>query len=53
MVRVYRCILGGLIVLAIAFGVWYVMFSYNEQRSVENATLVSECQYGKEEGRCA
>lgn len=38
--RIYRCVLVILMVAAIGFGVWYCTYSINEQRSIENGTLV-------------
>jgi len=38
--RIYRCVLVVLMVAAIGFGVWYCTHSYNEQRSMEDGTLV-------------
>lgn len=40
MIKIYRCIIGSLMVLAIAFGVWYVFSTYNEQTSDKDGTLV-------------
>lgn len=38
--RMYRCFLVVLMLAAIGFGVWYCTYTYNEQRSNENGTLV-------------
>ena len=40
--RMYRCFLVVLMIAAIGFGVWYCTYTYNEQRSVKDGTLVLE-----------
>ena len=40
MIRIYRCIIAALMVAAIGFGVWYCIYTYDEQRSIEDGTLV-------------
>lgn len=42
MIKIYRCIIGSLMVLAIAFGMWYVFSHYYEQSAVKDGTLVME-----------
>ena len=43
--RMYRCVLVVLMIAAIGFGVWYCSYTYNEQRSIEDGTLVYDCIY--------
>ena len=38
--KVYRLFLMTLLLAVIAFGIWYVVSSYSEQRSSENGLLV-------------
>ncbi len=38
--KIYRFFLVVILVAVIAFGVWYVVSAYNEQRSSENGMLV-------------
>lgn len=38
--RMYRCVLVVLMIAAIGFGVWYYTYSYSEQRSIKDGTLV-------------
>jgi len=38
--RMYRCFIVVLMIAAIGFGVWYCTYTYNEQRSVKDGTLV-------------
>ena len=42
MIRVYRWFIGSLMVLAIVFGIWYVVSNYDEESSVQKGTLVWE-----------
>lgn len=42
MVRIYRYVLVTILVGLIIWGVWYVVSSYNEQRSREEGILVLE-----------
>jgi len=42
MIRMYRWFIGSLMVLAIAFGIWYVVSNFDEQSSVQDGTLVWE-----------
>lgn len=48
--KIYRCILGCLLVFFIVIGVLYVYAHYNEQRSMKDGTLVfrSESIRGEE-----
>lgn len=50
MVRIYRCIIAALMVAAIAFGIWYVVYTNSEQRSVKDGTLVYSEENRKEYG---
>ena len=38
--KIYRCILGCLLVVFIVLGVWYVVSNIYEQRSIEDGTLI-------------
>lgn len=38
--KIYRCIIGGLMVFFIIIGVWYIVSCYNEQRSMYDGTLI-------------
>lgn len=38
--KIYRCVVGCLLVFFIAIGVWYMVSCYNEQRSIEDGTLI-------------
>ncbi|MBQ6811653.1 MAG: hypothetical protein IJP06_00930 [Agathobacter sp.] len=38
--RIYRCFIVVLMIVAIGFGVWYCTNFYAEQRSVKDGTLV-------------
>ena len=38
--RIYRCFLVVLIIVAISFGVWYYTFTNNQHRSTKDGTLV-------------
>lgn len=40
--KVYRFVLALVLVVAIGFGVWYVISAYNEQRSSKDGLLVQE-----------
>lgn len=40
MIRIYRCVIAALMVAAIGFGVWYCVYTYDEQRSIKDGTLV-------------
>lgn len=42
MMRIYRVVLMIFLVMAIGFGVWYCVYSYDEQRSTKDGTLVLE-----------
>ena len=38
--KIYRCIIGGLLVLFLAIGVWYIASCIGEQRSTHDGTLI-------------
>lgn len=38
--KLYRCVIGGLLVIFLAIGVWYMVSNYNEQRSINGGTLI-------------
>ena len=38
--RMYRCFLIVLMLAVIGFGVWYCTYTYNEQRSIKDGTLI-------------
>lgn len=38
--KIYRFIIGGLLVVFIAVTIIYIAYFYNEQRSIENGTLI-------------
>lgn len=38
--KIYRCILGCLLAFFIILGVWYVVSNINEQRSIDEGTLI-------------
>lgn len=40
MIRIYRCFIVVLMILAIGFGVWYCVNTSDEQRSIKDGTLV-------------
>lgn len=40
--KIYRCVLGILMVFFIIVGVWYVVSCYDEQRSTKDGTLIYE-----------
>ena len=40
--KIYRCIIGSLLVFFIAIGVWYIASCYNERRSNQDGTLIQE-----------
>lgn len=40
MIRIYRCIIAVLMIAAIGFGVWYCVYTYDEQNSIKDGTLV-------------
>ena len=46
--KIYRCIIAGLLVLFLAIGVWYIYSNVYEQRSTDDGILI---QYDKE-GEC-
>ena len=54
--KTYRIILAIVLVAIIAFGVWYCVSAYNEQRSTEKGILVEhnhfEKRYHYEIGAC-
>ena len=40
MIRIYRCFIVVLMIVAIGFGVWYCVNTSGEQRSIKEGTLV-------------
>ena len=38
--KIYRCIIGCLLVFFLVIGVWYIATSINEQRSIEDGLLI-------------
>ena len=38
--KLYRCVIAGLLIVFVIVGVWYIVSNYNEQRSVDGGTLV-------------
>ena len=48
MIRIYRCIIAALMAAAIGFGVWYCAYTYDEQRSMKDGTLVYLQENGEE-----
>ena len=46
MIRIYRYILVGLMAAAIGFGVWYCVYTYEDQKTIKNGTLVYHTEYG-------
>ena len=40
MIRIYRYILVGLMAAAIGFGIWYCVYTYEEQKSIKDGTLI-------------
>lgn len=38
--KIYRCIIGGLLAIFIIFGVWYIVSNISEQRSIDDGTLI-------------
>lgn len=38
--KIYRCVIGSLLVLFIAIGIWYVASYYDEHRSIEDGVLI-------------
>lgn len=40
--KIYRCVIGGLLVFFIAIGVWYVVSCLDEQRSYDKGILIWE-----------
>ncbi len=40
MMKIYRSFLVVLIIVAIGFGVWYCVSSYQEQQTIKDGTLV-------------
>lgn len=46
--KIYRCIIGGLMVFFIIIGVWYIVSCYDEQRSMDDGTLIYHDFYENE-----
>ena len=44
--KIYRCLIGCLMAIFIAIGVWYLYSCYNEQRSINGGTLIWEGNSG-------
>ena len=42
--KIYRCIIGGLLVLFLVIGVWYIASCVNEQRSIQDGTLIYQTE---------
>lgn len=40
--KIYRCVVGVLLVLFLAIGVWYVYSNVYEQRSIDDGILIWE-----------
>ena len=38
--KIYRCVIGCLMVLFIAIGIWYIVSCYYEQGSTKDGTLI-------------
>ncbi len=38
--KIYRCVVAGLLVLFLAIGVWYVFSNVYEQRSIDEGILI-------------
>lgn len=38
--KIYRCVIGCLLVFFLVVGVWYIATNINEQRSIEDGLLI-------------
>ena len=50
--KIYRCVIGCLLVFFIAIGVWYVLSCYSEQRSIEDGLLIWRVEDVAEHSLC-
>ena len=50
--KIYRCVIGCLLVFFIAIGVWYVVSCYGERRSIDEGTLIWRVEDGTDHSLC-
>lgn len=46
--KIYRCVIGGLLVFFLIISVWYIASCVNEQRSIDGGTLIFYSEEQKE-----